>query len=156
MCGLNQPVSFYSDTINPACKWCVTGMSITCDTNPHKHIWSYAGSYRPVTLPVWAVCSCNSELASSQSSPSLFVGNNYYCESGVQVSNSEGTYLNGPLWDGQTCPGNEASRCTVSKIPRFLKSLRGVVNDDIEMRLCGNEVTNDEDTFIELIEIYVG
>ena len=122
------------------------GVSITHRPAPRQHIWSYvAGVYEISYCP----CSVNS----GNGSPS-FVGENYYCESG----NSETTfvsrlYTDDKLWDGQMCEG---SCCTGTKSPPwFSVQLPAPTNDTIEVRICGDESTDNEDNPIELIELYV-
>ena len=63
-----------------------------------------------------------------------------------------------PLWDGQGC--GSSSCCELSYPPGvtppwFCKQLPQTTTDDIEVRLCGDEGTADEDTPVELIELYI-
>ena len=86
---------------------------------------------------------CTMVLHSSIGSPS-FVGENYYCESGN---------LDDKLWDGQMCEG---SCCTGTKSPPwFSVQFPAPTNDMMEVRICGNESTDNEDNPIELIELYI-
>ena len=55
-------------------------------------------------------------------------------------------YYYSPLWDGTGCS-------TTS--PYFVKTLAQSTTDDIEMRLCRDELSSDEDVAIEVVEIYV-
>ena len=67
-----------------------------------------------------------------------FVGNDYYCESGHSVGEYGSIlYVNDPLWDGQECPGLEATCCMSSKMPWFVKTLNETVSEDIELITCG-------------------
>ena len=135
----------------------VDGLSITYG-NPRMHIWSYAGGLeqRDGHAPVEFVCPCNQGLTISTP---LFVGNDYYCESGVPLNQHwqhNVLYANDALWDGQTCQSDEASCCLApKKMPWFLKSLGEVVHENIELRFCGNEGSNNEDTPIEIFEMYI-
>jgi len=69
--------------------------------NPRHHIWSYvAGLYDNFTGEL-GNCPC---AVGGGPAPPLFVGNNYYCESGaVDTTNSKVYHLNDPLWDGSGC-----------------------------------------------------
>ena len=59
-----------------------------------------------------------------------------------------------PLWDGQQCGGNEGPCCTNSKMPRFIKSLNETIAKDIELKVCGNQDGNNEDTPLD-IKLYI-
>ena len=132
----------------------VDGVSIT-HGNPRRHIWSYAagGNERiggsdcsPNT------CPCNG----GPDSPT-YVGNNYYCESAFQDNCfAVNTFFpNDPLWDGQQCD-SEGTCCTGANTPPwFKKDLSNPTSDDIEVRICHNQSSADEDSPIELLELYV-
>ena len=122
------------------------GVNITHRPAPRRHIWSYvAGVYEISFCP----CSVNS----GNGSPS-FVGENYYCESGNPATTVVShLYTDDKLWDGQQCEG---SCCTGTKSPPwFSVQLSAPTNDTIEVCICGNEPTDNEDTPVELIELYV-
>ena len=87
-----------------------------------------------------------------------FVGQNYFCESGL-TQYSDGIngplFSNGdPLWDGQGC-GPTSSCCTFNSPPWFNVRLSSPTTDDIEVRICGDEGIGNEDTPVQLIELYV-
>ena len=133
----------------------IDGVSITHGT-PRKHIWSLLGGQREIanTESKLYICPC----ASGNTQPKLpsFVGNDYYCESGNNLANFKFDYwTTDPLWDGKNCRSNEANCCKRPGIPWFHKKLSGVTSDDIEVRLCGDEAENTEDTPIYFMEIYV-
>ena len=49
------------------------------------------------------------------------------------------------------CVGAEASCCTPHpKLPWFTKTLNETTTEDIEVRVCGDQGTNDEDTPLHL------
>lgn len=123
------------------------GVSIT-HGSPRQHIWTLAGT-SSVTF-----CPCDS---SSSNSPPSFVGNDYFCEVGdpPAASYSMGSfYSNDPLWDGDGC-GSSSTCCTFNNPPWFYKELPSPTTDGIEVRLCGDSYTADENFPIELIEIYI-
>ena len=86
------------------------------------------------------------------------MGNDYFCESGNPDSFSSVLYANDPLWDGQGCgspPCCELSSPPGVTAPWFCKQLPQATADDIEVRICGNEPTSNEDTPVELVELYI-
>ena len=131
------------------------GVSVTYGS-PRQHIWSFAagldeGLYNRPDI----VCPCVTGSTTGRRVPS-FVGQNYFCESGLtQYPGIISFYSNGdPLWDGQGC-GPTSSCCTFNSPPWFNVQLSSPTTDDIEVRICGNEAIENEDTPIQLIELYV-
>ena len=51
--------------------------------------------------------------------------------------------------------GPESTCCTNPNMPLFLKTLNETTTDDIQLRVCSNEGLPDEDTPLDIIEIYV-
>ena len=128
----------------------VEGVSITYGSNPRQHIWTYAGGLTETHLDSNG-CPCNS--GSSASPPPSFVGNDYYCESGLNAAPwSSILYADDLLWDGQNCNGPESTCCTNPNMPWFLKTLNETTTDNIELRVCSNAGL---DTPLDIIEIYV-
>ena len=128
------------------------GISVTHGT-PRVHIWSYVGGASENGSCSDINCPCSNGIQA----PPSFVGTNYYCESAYR----EGCYLNGvffpddPLWDGQQCE-NEGTCCTgANNPPWFRVDLSSTVRDHIEVRICHNQRTGDEDSPIHLLELYV-
>ena len=133
------------------------GVSVTYGS-PRQHIWSFAagldeGFYNRLDI----VCPCVTG-STSGDRVSIFVGQNYFCESGITRYSRDihGTlYPNGdPLWDGQGC-GSNSTCCTFNSPPWFNVQLSSPTTDDIEVRICGNERIGNEDTPIQLIELYI-
>ena len=62
-----------------------------------------------------------------------------------------------PLWDGQDCPGREATCCTSPKMAWFIKTLNETVNDDIELIACGYDqgFIYFGGTPFDLVELYI-
>ena len=87
-------------------------------------------------------------------SPS-YIGSNYYCESGNPTDNfaNNQIFSNDPLWDGQKCEGT----CCIgaNNPPWFSVQLPDPTTDIIEVNVCADESTDNEDTPIKLLEIYV-
>ena len=62
-------------------------------------------------------------------------------------------YSDDPLWDGQQCEG---TCCTgTNSPPWFSIQLPAPITDAIEVSICCDQDTADEDVPVELIEIYV-
>jgi hypothetical protein len=139
----------------------VDGVSVTYGV-PRRHIWTFAaglsetivtgGDHEKYTCP----CALNGTAFRMQQPPA-FVGNNYFCESGNPLTSFQNTndfqYTDDPLWDGQRCEG---LCCTDSNSPPwFSVMLPGATSDGIEVRICSRQETDNEDTPIGLLEIYV-
>ena len=124
--------------------------------SPRQHIWSFvAGIAERYTAHPFATCPCD-EGSTSRNYIPTFVGQNYFCESGITQWNGRSIFWpNGdPLWDGQGC-GPTSSCCTFNSPPWFNVQLPSPTTDDIEVRICGDEAIENEDTPIQLIELYV-
>lgn len=131
----------------------VDGVSLTY-SSPRKHIWTFAAALQENSL-LGASHGCPCTSGSSQVVPS-YIGNDYYCESGSSGSFSYGTvYVNDYLWDGQQCGTIELSCCQSPNLPWFNKVLSTATSDPIELRVCGNEATSNEDNPVAFYDIYV-
>ena len=137
------------------CNTYVDGVTITYGSNPRKHIWTFACGIGETDPTGYLLCPCNTG-SYSTTSPS-FVGNDNYCESGLPAGQSWQSvlYSNDPLWDGQQCDGNEGPCCTNPKMPWFIKALNETTTENIELRMCGSENPSDEDTPLDIIELYI-
>ena len=127
------------------------GISITYGM-PRQHIWSYVGGVTENrSLHRQSNCPCSIEAGSE---PQSFVGNNYYCESGNPTEDFEDNQIfsRDPLWDGQQCEG---TCCTGTNYPPWFSVLLPTPTNMIEVRICGDESTDNEDTLIEVLEILV-
>ena len=116
------------------------GINITRGTQ-HDHVWSYVTGHL-----FRSDCPCSSNSASS---PPQSIGDHYYCESGERTE----TLSDNPLWDGQQCEGT----CCIgtNSPPWFSIQLPAPTTDAIEVSICCDQGTNDEDVPVELVEIYV-
>ena len=135
----------------------VDGISITYGQCPRKHIWTYACGVNEGSVNKYA-CPCNTNYSGGRNVSSSFVGNHYYCESGIDSGKpwKNVLYPNDPLWDGENCDNREASCCINSKMPWFYRVLDDIIDNDIELRVCANGVVSiDEDVPIDIIELYV-
>ena len=129
----------------------IDGISIT-HGNPKKHIWSFlSGRFHDAHR---SYCPCGSNTPKTVPS---FVGSDYYCEAGHQTTRKHTGvfYTYDPLWDGKDCGNSEVSCCKRTLIPWFYKSLSHSTTNAIEMRVCCDESTSNEDVSFEQYEIYV-
>ena len=62
-----------------------------------------------------------------------------------------------PTWSkaGQQCDGVEAPCCTHPNMPLFTKTLGEITTEDIQLRLCNDHGIGDEETLLQLIDLYV-
>ena len=133
----------------------VDGVSLTRG-RPRQHIWTfvsglqdYSGSSHP------SLCPCNG----GDTSPPAFVGRDYFCELGnplfvTPAPPNPTVYSDDPLWDGCGCD-HSSNCCSFNNPPWFHKQLSNLTTDDVEMRVCIDEDTDNEDVYIDMIEIYV-
>lgn len=127
----------------------VDGVSMT-HGSPRTHIWSFGvGLYTNVTQN-----NNNCPCEGGRVQPS-FVGPNFFCSSGnhdthFQVQKYYDQY---PLWNGGNCPNTTG--CPFNSPPWFSTMLSQPTTDDIEVRICGDQSTADEDSPIQFLEIYV-
>ena len=132
--------SFYAD-----------GVTLT-HGNPRSHIWTFiVGQAENVDF---SRCPCGT--LNPLTSPS-FVGRDYFCESGNLDSYfTRGIfYPNDLLWDGHQCGSRETACCQRTGIPWFYKKFNYSTTDNIEMSICLDEGTSDEDCAVGQYEIYI-
>ena len=128
----------------------MAGISLTHGL-PRQHIWSFVNAQNENTTS--QVCPC---IRNSVISVPLFVGEDYFCDSAVRGRDrTEGIYhTNDPLWDGQGC-GSTSTCCEFNNPPWFCKQLPQQTTDDIELRLCENSPSNNDDSPFESIQLYI-
>ena len=125
----------------------IDGISIT-NGYPRRHVWSFIAGFQEN----FGSSNC---LCSTGSAPPSAVGNNYFCESGCSGNiNKNVFYSNDRLWDGEQCGVIERGCCAASGLPWFHKTLSSPTSDYIELRICCDQGTSDEDVAVGLYEIY--
>ena len=131
----------------------VDGLSVTHgQPGERTHIWTFAVGIDEVNYYYACPCINPDNIATVPS----YVAANYFCESGVPYPDSFSAtlYPDDPLWDGDGC-GPNSDCCSFNSPPWFTIELPTPTTDDIEVRNCANENTDDEDLGIELIEFYI-
>ena len=152
------PASFNAHFVFPAL--CCTiddpyvdGVSIT-HGSPRKHIWTYAAATYGNEHDDLQTCPCTGVY--NGTSPPAFVGSDYYCEAGLDHQPSAFIlYSNDPLWDGQDCGGLEGTCCHPPNLPWFCKELPQPATDNLEFRICADQDRQDEDTPVDLVQLYI-
>ena len=128
----------------------VDGLSVTYGS-PRSHIWTFVAGLSKGNNYAYSNCPC--ALYPGPEAPP-FVGENYFCESGISAGFTSGLwYLDDPLWDSQGCVSG--STCCNRGGPWFTTTLSQEVSDDIEVRWCFDQGASDEDIGVEQLEIYV-
>ena len=127
------------------------GVSLT-HGSPRRHIWTFMAGYSE-NSQTQTDCPCNS--GTTQIVQSL-IGSDYFCESG----NSNNKWLTklytaDPLWDGNGCGSREQTCCQAPGLPWFHKVLNSTTSDYLEMRVCADQETDDEDVPVNYYEIYI-
>ena len=115
------------------------------------HVWAYATGYQKRVPPTNenTACPCAGPRFNGIIPP--FIGNYYYCDSGVLKDPELRKFYTTPLWTGEGCTPNFC--CSQSGMPWFCKTLPVPTTDYIEIRNCHN--ANDEDTALDQIELYI-
>ena len=118
-----------------------------------KHVWAYATAQTQIYLSnTKNICPCADPRYNGFVPP--FIGNDYYCDSGVESGPVGGQFYTTPLWTGEGCaPPNFC--CSHSGMPWFCKTLPLPTTDYIEIRNCHNQAASNENTALDLIELYI-
>ena len=128
----------------------VDGVSITRGSS-RQHVWTFASGSTDTGTDTRATCHCTN---GNQS----FISH-YFCESGNHNENNDATnilYTSDPLWDGQGCGPIEVPCCSAPGIPWFHRDYGSTTSTDyIELRVCGDQGTDNEDVPVGYYEIYV-
>ena len=129
----------------------VDGVSLT-HGNPRSHIWTFiAGSGSDNQ---YNRCPCG--IGQYAKPAPSFVGSDYYCEASYNSNLVDGLfYVLDPLWDGKNCGSSETTCCQRTLIPWFYKSIAHSTTNYIEMRICCDEGTTNEDVAVGQYEIYI-
>ena len=134
------------------------GVTIT-HGSPVHHIWSYVAGLleNPQDVEYTGnICPCVYPTGDSRRASRNEIGDNYYCESGLHKTPSlnwdtSDPFWNDPLWDGAGCPsGNNCCQHN----GWFHRDITNTT-DNIDVHLCLDEGPDNEDVYIDIVEIYV-
>ena len=133
----------------------VDGVSLTHGQSPRQHIWTFVSAVdESQAHGTHNSCPCIDPGRSFVFEIPPFIGRDYFCDSGNGGRVSGGTFFDDPLWDGQGC-GGTSTCCEFNNPPWFCKQLPQSTTDDIELRLCHDELSQNEDILIDTVELYV-
>ena len=131
----------------------VDGVSVTHGSLKH-HIWTFAAANDELRADQWR-CPCSRCDRNFTGRVPSFIGNDYFCDSGSPLfPNPNQAYTTNPIWDGSGC-ADTSTCCKFNSPPWFCKKLPQPTTDNIELRVCRDQLTGDEDIQISLIEIYI-
>ena len=132
----------------------VDGVSITLG-DPRKHVWTYVAGISDSGSTNVAARYCPCAAIRGGDSPQAFVGDHYYCESGnVGESGNESYYTTDPLWDGLDC-SLSVDCCANPDMPWFSRQFTTAQKTFIEARICHDGPFSNEDTLVEMVELYI-
>jgi hypothetical protein len=134
----------------------VDGVSLTHGgAGSRQHIWTFAAGLTEVNTGTRgsSMCPCD---AHNYNRVPAFVGDNFFCESGLHSPWSPPFifYPDDVLWDGQNCTSTSTC-CQFNNPPWFTKNLTNATTDDIDLRICTSYGPEIDDVPLELIELYV-
>ena len=132
--------------------WYVDGVSLTHGPpGSRTHVWTFANAQYETSF----LCPCMfSNYSEWPHTVPSFVGNNYFCATGSHNEPPRTVLSDNPLWDGVGCTGNNTC-CQFNQPPWFCRTLPTATSDDLEVRICANQLTRNENTYISNIELYV-
>ena len=140
----------------------VDGISLTYG-EPRQHIWTFASALNDLPEGFkFAQCPCLREFGVNERQPQVpnYVGKNLFCDTGNQnqiikdIPRDNAAFLSNPLWDGQDCSSRNAC-CSEKGLPWFSRSFESSTCDNVEMRVCNDEGTDNENVLIDQVELYV-
>uniref|UniRef100_A0A1X7TMX4 Uncharacterized protein n=1 Tax=Amphimedon queenslandica TaxID=400682 RepID=A0A1X7TMX4_AMPQE len=140
----------------------VDGISITRGS-PRQHVWTLMAGFSEASYYLQdndGATNCPCSQGSTQNSTlQSFIGNDYFCESGNPSTNNSVQsvlYTSDPLWDGKGCGILEGNCCTSRpSLPWFNKVLGTTTTDYLELRVCADQQTDNEDVSVSFYELYV-
>ena len=146
--GLYISAPYYIDLNRTIDEDYASGLSITYNSNPRQHIWTFASGRGEREQSIYN-CPCSH---SNVNPPPSFIGNNYYCESAPWYYSLRTYFFNDTLWDGEGCVD---SCCDDITQPWFYRQLNQITQDDIEARICAADNFNYGSTLIDQLELYI-
>ena len=121
----------------------VDGVSVTYGF-PRQHIWTLYGGGSEDRC-------CETPATTFQ--PPSFIEKNYFCDIGNVWRDI--SFTTPPMWDDEAnCPNDDAC-CAPQSGMCFNTTLTVPTIEYIEIRICADQSSGDEDTPLELVEIYV-
>lgn len=132
----------------------VDGVSLTHGRSTRSHIWTFAAALDE-TVGHLSGCECSNDLQLTSGSVPSFVGRDYFCSTASRGKVRFRFYAEDPLWDGKGC-GPRNSCCLFNSPPWFTKDLTNFpAGGTIEMRVCRDAGSENENIPFQLVELYV-
>ena len=136
----------------------VDGVSLTHGSNPRQHIWTFAAALDEYAKFSEYNCKCSNTERSGETPPD-YVGQDYFCDSGLQRRingniDHNRFFEESPLWDGAGC-SSASTCCSFNNPPWFHKQLPSPISDDMEIRVCTVNSRENGDMRIQHAEIYI-
>ena len=127
----------------------VDGISITYDSSPRKHVWTYASAIHLFAANNNHQNSCPS--TGSGDGPWNFVGDNYFCSSGNPGPDWAYVLYTTQVWS------NIQGKCSFcgKKGLSFCAELESSTTQNLELRICTDQSLSDEDIRIESVDLYI-
>ena len=133
--------------------WYVDGVSLTHGPpGSREHVWTFVNEHFESDNE--ADCPCISGSSEQSNTVPSFVGNNYFCATGSITKIESVLASDNPLWDGVRCTGSNTC-CQFNQPPLFCRTLPTATSDDLEVRICGDQESADENIYISNLELYV-
>ena len=134
----------------------VDGLSITYSTSlspTNNHIWTFAAGVIETRTMIADrfLCPC---LTGMNSYLPDFLQNSYFYESAASSIISGMFYDDDPLWDGEDCEG-QCCTGSFATVPTFCTTSEQIEDATIQVRLCADEGTTNENIAIESLEIFI-
>ena len=139
----------------------VDGVSLTHgQVGSRRHIWTFAAAVYEQKYPNYVPrynCACTNTNYKWPFEIPSFIGGNYFCDTGNPGPRASFivTYCDDPLWDGQGC-GPSNTCCELNRPPWFCVQLDEVSREDLEVRICSDQSSIEEDILVSYVEVYVG
>ena len=122
-------------------------------SSPRQHIWTFIAGFSESAQRFEVNCPCTNGTTQTVQS---FIGRDYFCESrNPDGYSTNKLYTNDPLWDGKRCSSLEQNCCQAPGLPWFHKILHSTTTNYIEIKVCGDEDTDNEDIPVNYNEIYI-
>ena len=135
----------------------VDGISLT-HGNPRSHIFTFASALNDKTTGfTFTQCPCMRTFGQRAPRVPNFVGRNFVCNTAnldQNIPKDNTQFLNNDVWGGEGCSSRNQC-CTEGGFPWFSRSLDSPTCDDVEMRVCNDEGTKNENVWLEQVELYV-
>ena len=125
----------------------VDGVSITAGS-PRKHVWTYA-----VSGNAFGITACPCQFLGAAPAPT-FVGDHYFCATTDLTIPTYDFSDSAHIWSA-TVVCQPDSNCCNRDQPWFYRDLGQASADDLELRICADQQTPDEDVGIDAAELFV-